>query len=338
MKHRHLMDLLKPTVKRDISLFSALSWQKGYHYYFKQKFGWSYLIYLQYNGRQVNHFHKDADFKYFKQEITQNLISDDQLFNKLNIQFQKDVFALKTIKVTPKNLPKISNLIGKVMSFYIFVVSDTFVTARPKAWESRNLSQEVLYEVDEKVEYLLKQRFITLKIPEALSHLITPSESITLFSDLPLSNEKILERQAGYILHKLKVITHLDFPEFCRRQKLINPEEDVQNQLTNQLTGTIACTGFVVGKAKIIHAARHLAKIQEGDILIAPMTNVNYTSAILKSAAIITDEGGITSHAAIVARELKKPCIIGTKVATQIFHDGDLLKVDANSGIISRIP
>src|SRR4051794_26171889 len=118
------MNLLKPTVKRDISLFSALSWQKGYQYYLKQKFNWSYLIYLHYNGRQVNHYHKETDFTYFKQTITQNLITDDSLFEKLNFQFQKDIFALKTTKVTPKSLPKISNLIGKVMAFYIFVVSD----------------------------------------------------------------------------------------------------------------------------------------------------------------------------------------------------------------------
>ena len=51
---------------------------------------------------------------------------------------------------------------------------------------------------------------------------------------------------------------------------------------------------------------------------------------------LVTDEGGITSHAAIVSRELKKPCIIGTKVATKVFRDGDIVEVDANTGIISK--
>lgn len=51
----------------------------------------------------------------------------------------------------------------------------------------------------------------------------------------------------------------------------------------------------------------------------------------------MTDEGGITSHAAIVARELKKPCIVGTKLATQIFKDGDMVEVDAVTGIIRKI-
>jgi pyruvate,water dikinase len=53
-----------------------------------------------------------------------------------------------------------------------------------------------------------------------------------------------------------------------------------------------------------------------------------------KAAAFITDEGGITCHAAIVSRELKKPCIIGTKIATQVLKDGDLVEVDANNGVV----
>ena len=56
--------------------------------------------------------------------------------------------------------------------------------------------------------------------------------------------------------------------------------------------------------------------------------------AILNSGAIITDDGGLTNHAAIIARELKKPCIIGTKIATSVLHDGDLVEVDANKGIV----
>jgi pyruvate,water dikinase len=56
-----------------------------------------------------------------------------------------------------------------------------------------------------------------------------------------------------------------------------------------------------------------------------------------KAAAFVTDQGGITSHAAIVAREMKKPCIIGTKIATKVFKDGDIMEVDANKGIIRKI-
>ena len=56
-----------------------------------------------------------------------------------------------------------------------------------------------------------------------------------------------------------------------------------------------------------------------------------------KAAAFVTDGGGILCHAAIMARELKKPCVIGTKIATQVLKDGDLVEVDADKGIVRKI-
>lgn len=62
-----------------------------------------------------------------------------------------------------------------------------------------------------------------------------------------------------------------------------------------------------------------------------------FMPAMKKAVAFVTDEGGITSHAAIIAREMKKPCIIGTKIATKVLRDGDLVEVDANKGIVRKI-
>ena len=56
-----------------------------------------------------------------------------------------------------------------------------------------------------------------------------------------------------------------------------------------------------------------------------------------KAAAFVTDAGGILSHAAITAREMKKPCVIGTQIATKVFKDGDFIEVDANKGIVRKI-
>ena len=64
------------------------------------------------------------------------------------------------------------------------------------------------------------------------------------------------------------------------------------------------------------------------------MTRPEYLPAMKKAAAFITDEGGITCHAAIIAREMKKPCIIGTKIATQVLKDGDMVEVKANHGLV----
>lgn len=80
-----------------------------------------------------------------------------------------------------------------------------------------------------------------------------------------------------------------------------------------------------------------IKKFKKRDILISEATNPNLVPAIKKAAAIITDEGGITCHAAIVSRELKIPCIIGTKIVTKVLRDGDRVEVDATAGIVRKI-
>ncbi|HLB51034.1 MAG TPA: PEP-utilizing enzyme, partial [Patescibacteria group bacterium] len=77
-----------------------------------------------------------------------------------------------------------------------------------------------------------------------------------------------------------------------------------------------------------------IPELQRGEILVTAMTTPDYLPAMHQAAAFITDEGGITCHAAIVARELKKPCIIGTKIATQVLKDGMLVEIDADNGIV----
>lgn len=101
-----------------------------------------------------------------------------------------------------------------------------------------------------------------------------------------------------------------------------------------EIKGQVASKGLIRGLVKICHVSNEINKIKKGDILVTSMTTPDFVPAMRRAAAIITDEGGITSHAAIVARELNKPCIIGTKIATKTLHDGDFIEVDANKGII----
>ncbi len=112
---------------------------------------------------------------------------------------------------------------------------------------------------------------------------------------------------------------------------------------TDELKGTIASKGFAKGKVIIlsyIESESHTQKMQmmnPGDILVTEMTRPNIIVACEKAGAIVTDEGGLLCHAAIISRELKKPCIIGTKIATKIFKEGDYIEVDANRGIVRKI-
>jgi phosphohistidine swiveling domain-containing protein len=118
--------------------------------------------------------------------------------------------------------------------------------------------------------------------------------------------------------------------------------EGWRNKLENlkdikSVSGTIACKGKVTGEAKIISSVEDLEKIEEGDIFVAKFTYPNFTPYMLRAAAIVTDDGGLTSHAAVIAREFRKPCIVGTKHGTKIFKDGDMIEVDANKGIVRKI-
>lgn len=103
------------------------------------------------------------------------------------------------------------------------------------------------------------------------------------------------------------------------------------------LKGSPAFTGVVKGKAKIILSQKDFYKMKKGDILVAPNTRPEYVPIMKLAGAIISEEGGITCHSAIVSRELKIPCIVGVQGATNSLKDNDLIEVDANTGKIIKL-
>lgn len=104
-----------------------------------------------------------------------------------------------------------------------------------------------------------------------------------------------------------------------------------------ELAGECAYPGTAQGRVRIICSTGDVAKMEQGDVLVSVSTNPNLLPALRMASAIITDRGGITCHAAIIARELKIPCVIGTGVATKIFNDGDRVNVYASRGMIVKI-
>lgn len=103
------------------------------------------------------------------------------------------------------------------------------------------------------------------------------------------------------------------------------------------LKGQVAFPGTITGKAKIINSQNDFHKMKKGDILVAPNTRPEYVPIMKLAGAIISEEGGITCHSAIVSRELKIPCIVGVQGATDNLKDGDIIEVDANKGIVKKI-
>jgi len=132
---------------------------------------------------------------------------------------------------------------------------------------------------------------------------------------------------------KIKVIDG-EVPE--KHQKIIDEiEEDSNKEL--EIKGTIAQTGKVTGTVRIMRTHHDIKKVLPGDVLVANTTHPNYLPAMHNAVAFVTNEGGMLSHSAIVAREMKKPCIVGTGVATKVLKDGDLVEVDADKGVVKKV-
>ena len=112
--------------------------------------------------------------------------------------------------------------------------------------------------------------------------------------------------------------------------KISKNEKEIKGDVF--LTGLGASPGIAFGKVKIVEDLKDLQKITKGDILVTKMTNPDMVVTMQKSAGIITDEGGITSHAAIVSREMGIPCVVGTQEATLKLKEGDIVTLDGYTG------
>jgi pyruvate, water dikinase len=102
------------------------------------------------------------------------------------------------------------------------------------------------------------------------------------------------------------------------------------------IRGLGASPGTATGRARRLTDPSQGSQLLAGEILVAPMTNPDWLPTLRRAAAVVTDTGGITCHAAIVSRELRIPCIVGARRATMTIHDGDLITVDGKSGVVTR--
>ncbi|MBI4894790.1 MAG: phosphoenolpyruvate synthase [Candidatus Aenigmarchaeota archaeon] len=111
-------------------------------------------------------------------------------------------------------------------------------------------------------------------------------------------------------------------------------KSDVKIEGRELVRGRGASPGIATGKVKIVRGMEDIEKIMKGDILVTVMTSPDLVPAMSRSGAIVTDNGGSNCHAAIVSREMGIPAIVGTETATSVLKEGELVTVDAYSGIV----
>ena len=139
---------------------------------------------------------------------------------------------------------------------------------------------------------------------------------------IPQDIEWAIEKDTLYILQSRPITTI----------KTGKKSEEAEGAGTILLTGLGASPGIASGAVKIISGAGELVKVKDGDILVAVMTTPDMVPAMKRAGSIVTDEGGLTCHAAIVSRELGCPAVVGTKKATTLLSDDMIVTIDGQKG------
>ncbi len=164
---------------------------------------------------------------------------------------------------------------------------------------------QLIYMLPEEIEESLKNNSVNISLLEEIKQ---RREGYALISD----NKNQCLLLIGEKLDELK-------KKFSRN-----------HQGNTTIVGLATFNGKAKGIVKIVRDRSELNKINKGDILVTSLTTPDFIVAMKKASGIITDLGGITSHAAIVSRELNIPCVVGTKNATSVLKDGDLVEINEN--------
>jgi len=247
-----------------------------------------------------------------KKKINQKLKSLENYSKKTQKQQSQ---LIKKIKLNPK----IKNLLQAMQDM-------TIILDRKK---------EIFTETHFYIHKLLEEISKKLNIPVKLIKFMTESDMEKALKQNKF-NKQILEKRRN---HSVSVCYPNKEPIFYfdqGAQKIIQQIKEEESQ-SKKVKGIPAYLGKVKGTIKIANNIKDVNKINKGDILVSVRTSADLIVAMQKASAFVTDEGGITCHAAVVAREMKKPCIVGTKNATKILKDGDKVEVDADKGIIKII-
>ncbi len=249
-----------------------------------------------------------------------------------NPDLEKFLEEVESAKKQAKKVKKsFNNLLLKYPKLKgIFLTANKLVDLKDERDEARRfiyfLSRPLFFEIALRTK---------LKIDEVLT-LSQDEIDIFLKRDVLPPLAEINRRKNNFVVcvakKKLKIYSGKKAVEFAKRY-LHEKEESIQKEFS----GIIASPGVAKGFVKLIGDKKDLPNVKRGDILVAITTHPDYLFAMRRAKAVITDEGGLTSHAAIVSREFKIPCIVGTKIATQVLKDGQLVEVDANKGVVKVI-
>ncbi|MFH0714485.1 MAG: PEP-utilizing enzyme [Candidatus Diapherotrites archaeon] len=188
---------------------------------------------------------------------------------------------------------------------------------------SRPLTQEIAKRL------ALSEKQVRYMMPEEIENVLVKGK--------PIDENILNERDKFSVLYSKDAQNHSLIGKEAKAFVEKNIAEKEIDTTVSELRGVCACPGFVKGKVKLVLHPNDMYKMQKGDVLVSVATNPDVVPAMKLAGAIVTDIGGITSHAAIVSREMQIPCVIGTETATKVLKDDEWVEVNASEGIIKRI-
>jgi phosphohistidine swiveling domain-containing protein len=166
------------------------------------------------------------------------------------------------------------------------------------------------------------------RLPKALAERALWSELPDLLNPTPAFRKRLAARTVATFAYR-------HGKGFFRTGTWIRERKEVIT--SDDLTGTPSSAGIATGVVRIVHGKPDFAGFKPGEILVSEMTRPEFLPILRHARAIVTDEGGLTCHAAIVSRELGIPCVVGTRFATRTLKNGDIVEVDATKGIVRTI-
>ena len=315
---------------------------------------------VHYTGRSFEWIRYQDDYQSLADYMVHKSLGVPIFQNESFKQFNKEVYKFRRlISIKPALITKPSEYLNKIkqsfLRMYPYYGLCVFV---PGAWresllkihglkaqglinrimKSRRLSEGLLKENDLFMRAWFGPMLAGRAYLANYVKLLSVKEIETFLSTGKLPTKKILAARAkGFVYIGGVIYPTSSYQQFFKKRNLIVDEPSV-NYKGGTIKGTVASAGGIIkGRAQTILNQSEVKNFKKGSILFTPMTSPEFLPAMKLAAAIVTDEGGLSCHAAIIARELGKPCVISTKFASKVIKDGDAVEVDANKGIVRKL-
>lgn len=262
------------------------------------------------------------DEKYFKERIDAlKKDRDKKKFEQTEIEYRLNTEHKKGALIDQFNLTEETVRMGEIIEKIIYLKAFRVDASWFFYWIIEPLFHKIARQCFlsfEQVQFLKPQEIIALLEGGSIDENIL-NQRRKMFA-ISFRNGQI-EECVGEVAEKL----------FEAIQKKLSSSDQITMV---ELKGEVGCPGIASGMVKIINIPEDIPKMKKGDILVSHTTNPRLVPAMKLAAAVVADIGGVTSHAAIISRELGIPCVIGTKKATRVLKDGMRVEVNANNGII----